>query len=98
MARERPPRLRLIRWLRSIFLMAQPPLLSEEGNIVTPTWYIENLTVRAWLFHFFPRLMRERLGGRPVPRCQVFDASSWALGLASGMSWIAGTTVGRVNF
>jgi len=61
-------------------------------------WYIENLTVRAWLFHIFPRLMRERLGGRPVPRCQVFDASWWALGLAFGMGWIAGTTVGRVNF
>jgi len=29
---ERPPRLRLQTWLRRIFLMAQPPLLSEEGN------------------------------------------------------------------
>src|SRR5260370_38833452 len=29
---ERPPRLRLLRWLRSILLMAQPPLLRKEGN------------------------------------------------------------------
>ena len=26
------PPLRLQRWLRDIFLMAQPPILSEEGN------------------------------------------------------------------
>src|SRR5882724_10334416 len=32
MVRERPPRLRLLRWLRSILLMAQPPLLQKEGN------------------------------------------------------------------
>src|SRR2546427_7483511 len=31
MVRERPPRLRLLRWLRSIFLMAQPPLLARRG-------------------------------------------------------------------
>jgi hypothetical protein len=65
---------------------------------VTSTWYLENLTVRAWLFHIFPKLIRQRLNGRPVTRCQAFDASSWALGLASSMSWIAGTTVGRVDF
>src|SRR5467141_3800737 len=29
---ERRPRLRLLRWLRSILLMAQPPLLRKEGN------------------------------------------------------------------
>ena len=32
---ERPPRLRLLRWLRSIFLMAQAPLLCnlcKEGT------------------------------------------------------------------
>src|SRR3989442_3272887 len=27
-----PPRLRRIRWLRSIFLMAQPPLLCQGGD------------------------------------------------------------------
>src|SRR5438093_5576338 len=32
-----PPRLRLLRWLRSIFLMAQPPLLCKEGNNLTAT-------------------------------------------------------------
>src|SRR5882724_10960935 len=32
MVRERPPRLRLLRWLRSILLMAHPPLLRKEGN------------------------------------------------------------------
>src|SRR5712691_994902 len=32
MVHERPPRLRLLRWLRGIFLMAQPPLLFEQGN------------------------------------------------------------------
>src|SRR5882762_9119493 len=32
MVRERPPRLRLLRWLRSSLSMAQPPLLHKEGN------------------------------------------------------------------
>ena len=27
-----PPRLRRVRWLRAILLMAQPPLLTQEGN------------------------------------------------------------------
>src|SRR6266446_796810 len=31
MVRERPPRLHLLMWLRSISLMAQPPLLPKEG-------------------------------------------------------------------
>src|SRR6266850_4021299 len=31
MVRERPPRLRLLMWLRSILLVAQPPLLPKKG-------------------------------------------------------------------
>ena len=30
--RREPPRLRQLRWLRDIPLMAQPPLLSQEGS------------------------------------------------------------------
>src|SRR5690242_13624754 len=29
-----PPRLRLQRWLRGLFLVAQPPLLTQEGSFV----------------------------------------------------------------
>lgn len=62
------------------------------------TWYFEKLTVRAWLFHIFPRLVRERRRGRRVTQCLAFDASPWALGLASSVGWIVGATIGRVQF
>ena len=38
---ERPPRLRGLRWLRSILFIAQPPLLYQEGN---------TLRSKRWLF------------------------------------------------
>src|SRR5262245_32349058 len=34
--RTRPPRLRRLRWLRAIFLLAQPPLLTRRG--LSPLW------------------------------------------------------------
>lgn len=63
-----------------------------------PIWYFENLTVRAWFFHIFPGLVRARLRGQPVTRALALDGSTVAVGLASCMSWIAGTSVRRVQF
>src|SRR5262249_19624612 len=36
---ERHPRLRELRWLRKIFLIAQLPLLAKEGNMPAPRTY-----------------------------------------------------------
>src|SRR2546423_5072907 len=62
------------------------------------TWYFETLTVRTWLLRIFPKLVRARLAGHPVARSQVFDASPIAFQLAKAMSWMAATSVGRVQF
>ena len=61
-------------------------------------WYFENLTVRAWLLHIFPRLIRQRLRGARVAQARAFDASSLALGLARCLGWIAGTSVRQLRF
>src|SRR5262245_6017807 len=36
---ERPPRLREFRWLRGIFLLAQPPLLTRRGMFLVVTLF-----------------------------------------------------------
>jgi hypothetical protein len=39
MAYERPPRLRGLKWLRTFFLIAQPPLLTRRGLRLIHTFY-----------------------------------------------------------
>src|SRR5438067_13183859 len=46
---ERPPRPLHQRWLRAIFLMSRPPLLTEEGNTQSKLSSIHSHLLRPWL-------------------------------------------------
>jgi hypothetical protein len=60
--------------------------------------YVENLTVRVWSFHIFPRFVRERLRGNSDLECLVFDASVFAFAFAFATKWIASARIERVQF
>src|SRR2546426_560044 len=64
MVRERPPRLRLLRWLRSVLLMAQPPLLRKEGKTLGDS--------------FTASMTAGTAGHRPLYKEHDYDNSSFA--------------------
>lgn len=63
------------------------------------TYFIENLTLRAWVLSIWPRLLRERFtrGTRPG-RCYVIDSSAPALLVAQASAVLAGVEVKRLPF
>ena len=62
-------------------------------------YFVENLTVRAWLSSIWPLLFRNRkCGEREITRCYVVDGSRLSLLVAKASAWAAGVAVEGLNF
>ena len=66
---------------------------------MNPTvYFVENLTLRAWVFSIWPRLMMNRISGNRISRCYVIDGSLPAMLTAKVSALLAGTPVRRLEF
>ena len=62
-------------------------------------YFVENLTLLAWAFSIWPRLIGQRIrNGSPVICCYVIDGSPLTLLLAKISSFITGVPVRKLDF
>jgi len=63
-------------------------------------YFVENLTLRAWLFSVLPRLIRRRIemGYHKAVHCYVIDGSWLTMRAASATGWVAGVCVEKFTF
>ena len=63
------------------------------------TYFVDNLTVRAWFFYVLPRLIVRRVSRKTGPtQCFVVDSSRLVMGIARKLQWITGVAVEALVF
>jgi hypothetical protein len=62
-------------------------------------YFIEHLTLRAWVFNLWPRLFWSRIRQENrITRCYVIDGSGLSILIAKGTAWVIGTAVEKLAF